>query len=73
MYYLFVVNCWPSESASGCEVNIEYTLDAAEMQLNDVLIVIPLPLVFISVVIIIIVVSLLSPSVLQCQPVFICH
>jgi len=37
------INCWPSESGTGCEVNIEYTLEADGMELNDVLISIPLP------------------------------
>jgi len=37
------INCWPSESAQGCDVNIEYTLENEDMTLNDVQIVIPLP------------------------------
>lgn len=37
------INCWPSESSSGCEVNIEYELEQADMQLEDVLIAIPCP------------------------------
>ncbi|KRY53210.1 Coatomer subunit delta [Trichinella britovi] len=42
-YLPFSLNCWPSESADGCEVNIEYTLEDENMQLEDVLITIPLP------------------------------
>lgn len=37
------INCWPSESSSGCEVNIEYELEQADMQLEDVCISIPIP------------------------------
>ena len=37
------VNCWPSESSSGCDVNIEYELEQADMQLEDVVISIPCP------------------------------
>ncbi|KAL8577856.1 Coatomer subunit delta [Nucella lapillus] len=37
------INCWPSESSSGCEVNIEYELEQEDMQLEDVLITIPCP------------------------------
>ncbi|KRZ13005.1 Coatomer subunit delta [Trichinella zimbabwensis] len=42
-YLPFSLNCWPSESADGCEVNIEYTLEDENRQLEDVLITIPLP------------------------------
>lgn len=38
-----LVNCWPSESGSGCEVNIEYELQEESLELNDVTIIIPLP------------------------------
>ncbi|RXG54611.1 Coatomer subunit delta [Armadillidium vulgare] len=38
-----IVNCWPQENGSGsCDVNIEYTLECKEMELDDVTIVIPL-------------------------------
>jgi len=37
------INCWPSESSSGCEVNIEYELEQADMELEDVVISIPCP------------------------------
>ncbi|XP_013388796.2 coatomer subunit delta-like [Lingula anatina] len=37
------INCWPSETSSGCDVNIEYTLEQEDMELNDVVITIPLP------------------------------
>lgn len=37
------LNCWPNESADGCVVNIEYTLQAEDMTLNNVKIIIPLP------------------------------
>lgn len=39
------INCWPSENGeNGCDVNIEYELDHAELELNDVKINIPLPM-----------------------------
>jgi len=37
------VNCWPSESGSGCDVNIEYELQDEGLELNDVIITIPVP------------------------------
>uniref|UniRef100_A0A8C1ETW8 Coatomer subunit delta n=2 Tax=Cyprinus carpio TaxID=7962 RepID=A0A8C1ETW8_CYPCA len=37
------INCWPSESGSGCDVNIEYELQDEALELNDVVITIPLP------------------------------
>jgi len=37
------INCWPSETGQRCEVNIEYTLESNELELNDVVISIPLP------------------------------
>lgn len=37
------INCWPSESGQGCEVNIEYTLENEDLELKDVVIYIPLP------------------------------
>lgn len=40
---LFAVNCWPQENGSGsCDVNIEYTLECEDMELDDVTITIPL-------------------------------
>ncbi|XP_037784927.1 coatomer subunit delta-like [Penaeus monodon] len=37
------INCWPQENgAGGCDVNIEYTLENTEMELNEVTITIPL-------------------------------
>lgn len=39
------INCWPSESGNGCDVNIEYELQEDNLELNDVIITIPLPLV----------------------------
>jgi len=38
-----VVNCWPNEVGSKCDVNIEYSLENVDMELNDVVITIPLP------------------------------
>ena len=43
IYNYFSVNCWPNETASGCDVNIMYELERTDMELNDVLITIPLP------------------------------
>lgn len=37
------INCWPSESGNGCDVNIEYELQEENLELNDVVISIPLP------------------------------
>uniref|UniRef100_A0AAY4E2H2 Coatomer subunit delta n=1 Tax=Denticeps clupeoides TaxID=299321 RepID=A0AAY4E2H2_9TELE len=37
------INCWPSESGSGCDVNIEYELQEESLELNDVVISIPMP------------------------------
>ncbi|ELT87396.1 hypothetical protein CAPTEDRAFT_140383 [Capitella teleta] len=37
------INCWPNETAEGCDVNIEYELERTDMELNDVLISIPIP------------------------------
>lgn len=42
-FVLSVVNCWPSESATGCDVNIEYELQEESLELNDVVIAIPIP------------------------------
>nr|XP_005988203.1 PREDICTED: coatomer subunit delta [Latimeria chalumnae] len=37
------INCWPSESVNGCDVNIEYELQEENLELNDVVITIPVP------------------------------
>uniref|UniRef100_A0A8B9NL18 Coatomer subunit delta n=1 Tax=Accipiter nisus TaxID=211598 RepID=A0A8B9NL18_9AVES len=37
------INCWPSESGNSCDVNIEYELQEESLELNDVIITIPLP------------------------------
>ncbi|XP_066565014.1 archain 1a [Amia ocellicauda] len=37
------INCWPSESGNGCDVNIEYELQEEALELNDVVISIPVP------------------------------
>lgn len=37
------INCWPNEAGSKCDVNIEYELERTDMELNDVVITIPLP------------------------------
>ncbi|CAL8372576.1 archain 1b [Gadus morhua] len=37
------INCWPSESGTGCDVNIEYELQEENLELNDVVITIPVP------------------------------
>jgi hypothetical protein len=37
------INCWPNEAGSKCDVNIEYSLENTSMELNDVVITIPLP------------------------------
>ncbi|XP_044765096.1 coatomer subunit delta [Coccinella septempunctata] len=39
------INCWPSEAGDGsCDVNIEYELAQADLELTDVNIIIPLPI-----------------------------
>ncbi|EDV95267.1 GH17851, partial [Drosophila grimshawi] len=39
------INCWPSDNGEGgCDVNIEYELETQHLELQDVVIVIPLPL-----------------------------
>ncbi|XP_048839286.1 coatomer subunit delta-like [Brienomyrus brachyistius] len=37
------INCWPSESGTGCDVNIEYELQEEGLELNDIVIAIPVP------------------------------
>ena len=38
------INCWPSDNgAGGCDVNIEFELENADLELNDVVISIPIP------------------------------
>ena len=37
------VNCWPSENAGKCDVNIEYELQLDYLELTDVFISIPIP------------------------------
>lgn len=39
-----LINCWPSENGEGgCDVNIEYELEHKHLELQDVVIAIPLP------------------------------
>lgn len=38
------INCWPSDNGSGgCDVNIEYELENTDLELQDVVITIPIP------------------------------
>lgn len=37
------INCWPSETKNGCEVSIEYELQKTQLELNNVVIAIPIP------------------------------
>lgn len=37
------INCWPNEVGNKCDVNIEYELERDDMELNDVVITIPMP------------------------------
>lgn len=37
------INCWPSETKNGCEVSIEYELQKEHLELNNVVIAIPIP------------------------------
>ncbi|KAK3851348.1 hypothetical protein Pcinc_041995 [Petrolisthes cinctipes] len=42
---VFMFNCWPQDNGSGgCDVNIEYNLENITMELNEVVITIPLAL-----------------------------
>ena len=41
--YVKIVNCWPSQTKDGCDVNIEYELLKTNLELNDVVITIPIP------------------------------
>ena len=41
---LISVNCWPSDNGQGgCDVNIEYELEQDQLELQDVVITIPIP------------------------------
>lgn len=44
------LNCWPQESADGCQVNIEYTLQREDLSLENVVITVPLPAATVPVV-----------------------
>lgn len=37
------INCWPSETKNGCDVSIEYELQKLNLELNSVVIAIPIP------------------------------
>jgi len=38
------INCWPSDNGQGgCDVNIEYELEQDQLELQDVVITIPIP------------------------------
>ena len=38
------INCWPSDNGQGgCDVNIEYELEQEHLELNDVVVSIPIP------------------------------
>jgi len=37
------INCWPSETKSGCDVSIEYELQKLNLELENVAILIPIP------------------------------
>uniref|UniRef100_T1IL15 Coatomer subunit delta n=1 Tax=Strigamia maritima TaxID=126957 RepID=T1IL15_STRMM len=43
-YIPLSINCWPSENGqNGCDVNIEYELEQEKMELNNVVVTIPIP------------------------------
>lgn len=42
-YLPFTVSCWPSSSAEGLSVSVEYELVRKDMELNNVVIAIPIP------------------------------
>jgi coatomer subunit delta len=37
------INCWPSETKNGCDVSIEYELQNTELELENVVVVVPVP------------------------------
>merc|ERR1712018_451400 len=38
------INCWPSDNGQGgCDVNIEYELEQSQLELQDVVITVPIP------------------------------
>ena len=42
-----LVSCWPSPTGNGsCDVNVEYSLLNQEMELENVVILVPWPYVF---------------------------
>ena len=42
--FIFIVNCWPSDNGQGgCDVNIEYELEQSQLELQDVVITVPIP------------------------------
>ena len=44
IFFPFSVNCWPSDNGQGgCDVNIEYELEQDQLELQDVVITIPIP------------------------------
>ena len=44
LIFFSLVNCWPAENGrGGCDVNIEFELQDDRLELNDIVIVIPLP------------------------------
>lgn len=42
-YIPLSINCWPSDAGANCDVNIEYELEQPTLELNDVVITIPMP------------------------------
>lgn len=42
-YVPFTINCWPNDSGSSCEVNVEYELLNPKLELREVQIEIPIP------------------------------
>jgi len=46
--YFDVVNCWPTPTQDGFDVNIEYELIKSDLELEDVIVRIPHPYVLIS-------------------------
>ncbi len=39
----YLVNCWPNDNGSNCEVNVEYELVNTKLELREVQIEIPIP------------------------------
>jgi len=49
------INCWPSETRNGCDVNIEYELQKTNLELKNVIITVAMPM------------NIAAPTIKQCD------